>query len=50
VAGKMNTIIAADLGLSVRAIEEYRASVMTKLQADSLPALARMVLADRSAS
>ena len=50
VAGKTNNMIAADLGLSVRAIEEYRASVMTKLQADSLSALVRMILADRSAS
>ena len=50
VAGKTNNMIAADLGLNVRAIEEYRASVMTKLQADSLSALVRMILADRSAS
>jgi two-component system response regulator FixJ len=49
VAGKSNKIIAHDLSLSARTIEGYRAGLMTKLQADSLSALIRMVLADPSA-
>ncbi len=50
VAGKSNKIIAYDLSLSARTIEGYRASVMAKMQAHSLSALIRMVLADPSVS
>lgn len=49
VAGKPNKIIAYDLGISARTVEVYRANVMTKMQADSLPELVRMVLLDSGA-
>ncbi|MBS0520488.1 MAG: response regulator transcription factor FixJ [Proteobacteria bacterium] len=44
VAGKANKVIAYDLGISARTVEIYRANVMTKMQADSLSSLVRMVL------
>ena len=37
-------MIAYDLGISARTVEVYRANVMTKMQADSLSELVRMVL------
>jgi two-component system, chemotaxis family, CheB/CheR fusion protein len=36
--------IAADLGISQRTVENHRASIMSRMGARSLPALARMVL------
>ncbi|SUB00640.1 Transcriptional regulatory protein fixJ [Pannonibacter phragmitetus] len=42
-AGKSNKIIAYELDLSIKTIEAYRASVMTKMEAASLPELALMV-------
>ena len=44
VAGKANKVIAYDLGISARTVEVYRANVMTKMQADSLSGLVRMIL------
>jgi diguanylate cyclase (GGDEF)-like protein len=44
IAGKANKMIAYLLGTSTRTIENHRASIMTKMQADSLPELVRMVL------
>jgi two-component system response regulator FixJ len=46
IAGKPNKVIARDLGLSARTVEAYRANVMTKMEADSLSTLIRMVVAD----
>ncbi len=44
VDGKANKVIAFDLGISPRTVEVYRANVMTKTGAASLPALVRMAL------
>jgi diguanylate cyclase (GGDEF)-like protein len=47
VEGKANKMIAYMLGTSTRTIENHRASIMRKMQADSLAALVRMVLDHR---
>lgn len=44
VAGKSNKLIAIDLDISPRTVEIYRANVMSKMGADSLPALVRMAI------
>ena len=44
VEGKPNKVIAADLGISVRTVEVYRANVMTKMQVKSLSELVRLAL------
>ncbi len=44
VAGRLNKLIADDLGLSVRTVEIHRAHIMEKMQASSLSALGRMAL------
>ncbi len=47
--GKTNKEIAADLGISVRAVESHRARVMERTEADSVAELVRMVLTVRPA-
>lgn len=44
VAGQPNKSIALDLGISPRTVEVYRASLMGKMQAQSLPDLVRMAM------
>jgi len=47
VAGKANKTIAFDLGISPRTVEIYRAHLMTKMSANSLSDLVRMVMTIR---
>jgi two-component system response regulator FixJ len=44
VQGKLNKVIAADLGLSTRTVEIHRARIMQKMGARSVSTLTRMVL------
>jgi two-component system response regulator FixJ len=44
VEGKANKVIAHELGISPRTVEIYRANVMTKMRAASLPELVRFAL------
>ena len=45
VAGLATKTIAYDLDISPRTVEVHRASVMSKMQAKSLPELVRMAMA-----
>jgi len=49
VAGQANKVIAAAYGISPRTVEVYRANVMAKMQAKSLPELVRMAILARVA-
>jgi FixJ family two-component response regulator len=42
-AGKANKVVAFELDLSIKTIEAYRASIMTKMEAGSVAELARMM-------
>jgi len=44
IAGKMNKVIAHELGISPRTVEVYRANVMNKTQANSLSELVRIAM------
>ena len=44
IAGKMNKVIAYELGISTRTVEVYRANVMSKTQAQGLSELVRIAL------
>lgn len=44
IAGKMNKVIAYELGISPRTVEVYRANVMSKTQAHNLSELVRMAV------
>jgi diguanylate cyclase (GGDEF)-like protein len=50
VEGKANKLIAYLLGASTRTIENHRAKIMAKMQAESLPDLVRMVLTANGSS
>lgn len=47
VAGKQNKVVAAELGISVRTVEAYRAAIMSKLGLRSFAELVRIALAAR---
>jgi two-component system, LuxR family, response regulator FixJ len=44
VAGQSNKLIGHDLAISPRTVEIYRANVMTKMQASSVPELVRLAI------
>jgi two-component system response regulator FixJ len=47
VAGKMNKVIALDLGISVKTVELHRSRVMNKMQAKTAADLVKMVLTEK---
>jgi FixJ family two-component response regulator len=50
VAGMLNKQIAWDLGISIKTVENHRAQVMQKMQAQSLAELVRMAIAVEAGS
>ena len=50
VAGRLNKQIADDLGISIKTVEAHRASVMDKLEANTVADLLRIVLGDADAA
>lgn len=44
VRGQANKLVAADLGISIRTVEGYRAVIMEKLEARSLSDAVRLAL------
>jgi two-component system, LuxR family, response regulator FixJ len=44
VMGKLNKVVAADLGISVRTVETHRSKIMEKLQTKSLSDMVRIAL------
>lgn len=50
VAGKTNKMIAKELGVSVRTVENRRARIMKKLQVKSRTELLALAASDRSSS
>jgi two-component system response regulator FixJ len=47
VAGKMNKVIALDLGISVKTVELHRSRVMSKMQAKTAADLVKMVIMEK---
>ncbi|MGD8567310.1 MAG: response regulator [Gammaproteobacteria bacterium] len=47
VEGKINKVIANDLGISVRTVEAHRANLMDKLEANSLSDVVRIAIASK---
>jgi two-component system response regulator FixJ len=47
VAGKMNKVIALDLGISVKTVELHRSRVMNKMQAKTAADLVKMVITEK---
>ncbi len=45
IIGQPNKVVAVHMGISPRTVEIYRARVLEKMQANSLPHLVRMTLA-----
>lgn len=48
VAGKMNKVLASDLGISIKTIEIHRAQIKKKLQAKNSTEIIKMVLTERA--
>lgn len=48
VAGKLNKIIAYDLGISIKTVELHRSRVMAKMQARNAAGLVKMIISGRT--